>query len=353
MNKPAALNWVKAVLVSISVLLATIIVSYFKIDYGFFSVITSYVLIQVFLEKVYTKTIERIVGPCIAFIFTFFIIAILHNHFVIMLISSAILSFLFIYFYSKDHFSYAMLLGGVTVSLMSAMAYATSTAAGIKIGIYWVINIVLASFIVMIVTFVARKWLPKDHQLPSLSKPESFIRKLKENLQLWKEESKFNYISFLIASRVTLTVMIIILVNETMGWSAIDLQAVIAGTVVSAQLNLVKTYLSASLRILGVIIGAMIAILYAHILQLFPSQILLILMITLTLGAFSLFGDRFEKTQYAFLQAGMMLPIILLTSSATIINTTLAWQRTLGSLEGGIIGIIMVYISLIFLKFKK
>lgn len=352
MDKATSFNWIKATLVCINVFLTATVAAALKIQYGFFSVTTAYVLIQVYLDKVYLKTIERMLGPCVAFILTLLVITILHNHFIIMLVSAALLTFLFIYYYSKDHFSYAMLLGGITVSFMSALAYTSSTAAAVKIGVYWVINIFLASVIVLVITYLARKWLPEKSNSDQLTPSQTWQVHFKNHFQTWKDKSSFNFISFLIATRVTLTVMILTLINQAMGWSSIDLQAVIAGTVVSAQLSIEKTHLYASLRILGVITGAIIAIIYAHILQVFPNQILLVLLITFTLGAFSLFGERFAKTQYAFIQAGMMLPIILLTSSATIINTTLAWQRALGSLEGGVIGIMMVYISLSVQNYK-
>lgn len=164
-------------------------------------------------------------------------------------------------------------------------------------------------------------------------------------------QKQFNYKALLIACRVALTFIIILLTNRAMGWSFVDIQAIIAGVIVSAQHSVTMTHQRAFLRLLGVIGGALLAILFAYVLRYIPSPWLMILLITLSLSVLTLCCERYRFWEYAFLQAGVMIPLILMTSNQ-IINVHLAIERSLGSLEGALIAIVMVYVSHLFFTKK-
>lgn len=63
------------------------------------------------------------------------------------------------------------------------------------------------------------------------------------------------------------------------------------------------------------------------------------------MGILTLLGVRHLFYEYAFLQAGAMIPLILITENQKIINVRLAVERSLGSLNGGLVAIVMVYVS--------
>ena len=349
-NEKQKLTLIKAMLVAFGVFITSSIVVYTHIDFGFLSIVTAYVLLQLFFSELRKKAIERIFGPTLSAILILIILMIFQNHYVLMLLSATILLMIFVYYFVVGYFSYSMILGAITISLISAMDIDKSLFQAMHLGLYWVINLLIGSIVVIMIDFIASKWIFEKKLLNKIedieSKKSFFI--LKRHLSNWREKSKFNYKAAIVAIRVAATFIILLLVNRKMQWSFIDIQAVIAGIIVSAQPSNSLTHQRALMRALGVVVGAIIAIGFAYLLQICPSLFLTVILITGSLGTLTLLSENYLFYEYAFLQAGVMIPLILITSNQEIINVHLAFERSLGSFEGGLVAIAMVYLSALF-----
>src|SRR3990167_6784327 len=95
-NEKQKLTLIKAMLVAFGVFITSSIVVYTHIDFGFLSIVTAYVLLQLFFSELRKKAIERIFGPTLSAILILIILMILQNHYVLMLSSAAILLMIFV-----------------------------------------------------------------------------------------------------------------------------------------------------------------------------------------------------------------------------------------------------------------
>jgi uncharacterized membrane protein YccC len=349
------LFFIKTALVALGIFITSSIVIYMQIDFGFLSIVTTFVLLQLFFTELRRKAIERIFGPTLAAILILSIFIVFRNHYVIMFLSAVILLMIFIYYFSVEYFSYSMILGAITISLISAMYANQNLTQAIHLGIYWVVNLFIGSVVVLTIDFFAKKWIFDKKLSNTIERIESkkYIFLLKEHLSELRDKSKFNYKAAVISLRVTAAVVILLLTNRAMQWSFIDIQAVIAGIVISAQPSIEMTHQRALMRMLGVISGAVIALFFAYFLQSYPSLFLTIILMTVSLAMLTWLSEHYRFFEYAFLQAGVMIPLILITSNKEVINVHLAFERSLGSLEGGLVGIAMVYASHLFFLHKE
>lgn len=335
---------VKALTMAVAVFITSSIVILIDLPLGFLAVVTVIVLMQLYFTELRAKAFERIFGTVVATTLILGLLIVLHHYFAFMLLGSALLLMVFVHYFVMGFMPYAMIMAAVTVSLISGMIMHKNIHEAINIGFYWILNVYIGALIVLIMDFISTKWISKEIKLAN----NSFS--LKKHLNSFYEKSVLDFNATIIACRVALTFLSIVLINRRMNWSFIDIQALIAGIIVSVQLTLKMTHQRAFLRLVGVIFGAVLAIFYAYLLQLYSEQMLLIGLITISIAFFTFLSERFKSGEYALLQASIMLPLILMTSSATTINVRLAFERSLGSVEGALLGIIMVYLSWFFLK---
>ncbi len=341
------LSGVKTALVTVGIFITSSIVVCTRIDFGFLSIVTVFVLLQLFFLDLRKKAIERIFGPTIFSVLNIVILIVLRDHYVLMFLSSAILLMICIYYFVVGYFSYSMILGAITIGLVNAMDANRGLSQAVHLSLYWVINLLIGSIVVLMIDFFYKKWI-FERNIPNKIAPvenEKHVFSVKKHLNYLCEKSVFSYRAVIISLRVTATVVSLLLVNRAMGWSFIDIQAVIAGIIISAQPSIAMTYRRTLMRMLGVISGAGIAIFFAYFLQSYPSLFLTIILMTVSLGMLTWVSERYRFFEYAFLQAGVMIPLILITSNQEVINVHLAVERSLGSLEGGLVGIAMVYAS--------
>lgn len=344
-------NVMKTALVAVAVFITSNIVIFANLRFGFLSIVTVLVLMQLFFTQLRAKAVERIFGTSIAAILFLLILLIFHNHFMLMLLGSTLLLMVFVYYFAVDYFPYSMIMGAITISLISGMNLHNNFYDAFQIGMYWVINIFIGAGVVICMDYIANKFFVKHleaHQTLNLSDDKK-ISLWKKHARLFYEKSVFNYNAMIVSCRVAITFVAIVLINRQMGWSFIDIQALIAGIIVSAQLTIAMTHRRALLRFIGVIVGALLAIAYAYLLQIYPSAWLLIILISVSAGILTWLSEWFKFLEYAFLQAGLMLPLILIATNMHDINTRMAIERGLGSFEGGLVAVIMVYLSVLFL----
>src|SRR3990167_4352755 len=133
-NEKQKLTLIKAMLVAFGVFITSSIVVYTHIDFGFLSIVTAYVLLQLFFSDLRKKAIERIFGPTISAILILIVLMIFRNHYFMMLLSAVILVMIFIYYFVVGYFSYSMILGAITISLISAMDLNKDLSQAIHLG---------------------------------------------------------------------------------------------------------------------------------------------------------------------------------------------------------------------------
>ena len=319
-------------------LLAVIISVFFHLPFGFLSTITVLILLQLFFDEVYSKVLERIMGPGFAFVVILFVIKLFHAHIIIETIIGSIITIIFIYYYAIQNFPYAMLIGGMTAAFMTELIYSTTPQYAIKFGGFWVINILIGACIIFFVKKITNYLYNKKSTIKLTTQSFVLFLKLIKPLKCWSN------IAVLRTLRITLTLFVISAVNIKMHWNFINIQAIIAGIIVSAQLNIEKARYRMVFRIIGVIIGSITAIAYAHIMNEFPYKIFLVILIPISLFISSLLSELYPFFEYALLQAGIMVPLILMTSGSSFTNVSIAYARGLGSFEGALIGLLMVYL---------
>lgn len=330
----------KILLGMVAIILANLIYLYTHLDYGYFSVITTFILIQKFYAELYLKILERIIGPAVAFGLTFFIVKFLHDYFIPYLMLSVSVVFVFAYYYAGTQYIHAMLWAVMTCALMTIIGYTSSAEMGIRLGFYWVLNIIIGALIVWI-TDVGFKILLK---IPIQFKATK--KKLMDDFYLscHRAIQKIDFLACIIAARITLTLLVIATINYFMKWDYINLQAIIAGTVISAQLSLKKTHHRAAFRMTGALLGTLLSVIYVIILLDHPSTFLEGVFIVGTLTLCIFLTEKFPYLEYIFSQIGIIIPLILIHPNTEQYNLVLTVYRGLGTMEGGIIGILMEYL---------
>lgn len=336
----------KILLGMVAIILANLIYLYTHLDYGYFSVITTFILIQKFYAELYLKILERIMGPAIAFALTYFIVKFLHDYFIPYFTFSLAIIFVFAYYYASTQYIHAMLWAVMTCALMTIIGYSSSAEIGIRLGFYWVLNIIMGALIVWITDISFKVFLKIPIQFRATKK------KLMDDFYVscHKAIQKIDFLACLIAARITLTLLVIAAINYFMKWDYINLQAIIAGTVISAQLSLKKTHHRAAFRMTGALLGTLLSVIYVVVLLDYPSTFLEGVFIVGTLTLCIFLTEKFPYLEYIFSQIGIIIPLILIHPNTEQYNLALTVYRGLGTLEGGIIGILMEYIFYIPLK---
>lgn len=321
----------KTLLVAFSCLVATVISFWDQFSYNFIAVVTCFVLFQLFFHEIYVKTLERALGTLLTALIAAGIIFLFRTNMMLTLILLALLAFVCLYFYAQKKYSYSMILGIITVGVMAGFVYLGSVNAAYHFAIYWIVNIVIGGVIVAVLSFIAHKMSWVEVSGVHLS---SF------NLKLYYDSA-----SVLVALKVLIALMLIIFLTHYFRYDAVLLQAVIAGVVVSVQLDLKNTHHRVLFRNLGVFGGAVLAILYGHLVSFYPSTYFMGFLIVVSLALFTFLSEVMPKyLEYMFLQAGVMIPLILMDRApGEFYNVALAMDRGIGSIVGGLIGLLVAY----------
>lgn len=326
-----ALN--KTILVAIASLVSVIISFYDHFPFSFIAVVTTFVLLQLFPHELYRKTIERVLGPLFNAAISALIIFLCRDNWMLAISLLAALVFVCIYFYTQGFYPYSMVLGALTTALMASFVFTNSNAVAYHFGFYWVVNIIIGAIVAVVSLFLLSKILQLKRTATNKSK-------------VVVEKFHLNPVSSLVALRVLLTIGFIIFITDYYNYDEVIVQAVIAGVIVAAQLDLRNTHHRLLFRFLGVVLGAFVAVFYSHLIVLYPSIYWAGCLIIVTLALCTFLAEMTPKyLEYMFLQAGIMLPLILMDKSATeLYNFHIAIDRGAGSIVGGVIALILAYL---------
>jgi hypothetical protein len=227
-----------------------------------------------------------------------------------------------------------MILGAITSALVMTFYYFVSPHEAYQIALYWPLNIIFGAILTCLLALLLQ-----------LAQPFRFYEPRQTN-KLAMQFPKPNLYATLVALRMSIAIFLVILENFWLKDPSTTVQGVIAAAVVSAQLRMTHAHHRLFFRVLGVIVGACIAIFYGKLFSLYYSIPFLIAVITLTLMLFSWLTQVLPRyLEYFFLQAGVMIPVILFdTSGHQFFNESLGIHRALGSIEGGLIALVVVYL---------
>ena len=358
-------NFSKPILVFLSTLITCYLTLRYRIPFGFLSVVTCFVLFQLFFSNLFKKFLERFLGASIAAALSIGILISLHTLPILSGLAGVLITFLFFYGYARRIYDYSMVLGGITFVLIFGFYYFITPASAKELAWYWPLNILIGGLCAVVLFYLSKlctvfyKFLKILNSHPSSSNSLNFLNFLNflGSQASTIEDSHSSVLpqsylaSGLISLRITLTLLIIILQNVWMHHASTMIQAIIAGSVITAQLEIKHSHHRFLFRVLGVILGTLIAVALGHIATEmvapgFWPTFWIACFIIITLTFFSVCTLVFPSTfDYFFLQAGVMLPVVLLSGShGTLYNTSIGISRAIGSIEGGLIGLVLVYL---------
>ncbi|MFA8449807.1 MAG: FUSC family protein [Bacteroidales bacterium] len=298
------------------------------------------VLMIFFSESLYIKGIERILGSIVSFIIMFFIFKLFSHSPVIVLISCALILFYTLYLFYKDIFSYGIFFIAFITSIMGCVYFIHNEEAAIAIGYYWNMNVIIGVISSLAVYELFRLIHPQ---------PEKHLTKRKDQLQIPKYDlntfKKFELYFFLKAIFMVLSISLVLYINYLLSWKDLSLQALIAIFVVMLQ-RLHRVSIQKALhRMRGVFLGAITAFAVFETYRIFnitPLNVVNYIVVSVILGIYIFYGTKYRKKEYIFMQASILLCLILLPEHYSHdFNTYFARERGFGSLEGAFIGLIL------------
>ncbi|MFA8299964.1 MAG: FUSC family protein [Hyphomicrobiales bacterium] len=334
--------YLRCIIVGLATIFSIIITYLLKLDYSFFSVVTVIVLLQLFVESLYIKALERTLGSALAFVVMYAVLTYLSANLAITIIIGVILTFIFLYFFLKDVYSYGSLFFGLTAAFMIIVDVINTPDAAIKLGYSWVFNVIIGAFTsILFLEFIRF----------GLGRYKAFLphrrKQIKPPYVDWVDFRKFDLHAFIKAWVVIITIALVIVINYYLGWQNISLQAMIAIMVVMIQPELKKSGSRALHRISGVVLGSLIGLGFVQILHLYPHQWLAYVFVVIGVVVFTYLAAMNRKVDYIFLQAAVMIPLILMPlyfAKENTFNPGFATERSLGSLEGGFFAFIIITI---------
>lgn len=143
--------------------------------------------------------------------------------------------------------------------------------------------------------------------------------------------------------RLVFTIGVIIVGKYVFAWQDV-LQMTIAAIVMSIQPNLGKSIGRMKQRFYGVAIGGSVAVSLLTLLHLLPVLPVYLCFILASLAVFAYIALGDERYSYIGLQAGLLIPLVLMGHGIDQGNIYLAWDRLIAVLQGTVVGSIAVLI---------
>ena len=221
---------------------------------------------------------------------------------------------------------------------MASTFYFASEHQALHLGTNWTINVLIGGVSTIFVVEVFRVFNYKA------------IHHRKEQMRIatidWKYLAKFDLYYFLKSIFIVLCIVFLFILNHSLGYDFLSLQAMIAIVVISIQRLKKLSVQRAFHRVRGVFLGTLIALAVVELFVIFKfeaSFVLLLIIVTVSTMIFIYLGYRKPNKDYIFLQAAVMVPLILLPmKNSESFNYVFARERSLGSLEGAIVGVLLV-----------
>lgn len=122
------------------------------------------------------------------------------------------------------------------------------------------------------------------------------------------------------------------------------LQMTVAAMVMAIQTNVGKSIAKMKYRLLGIVLGGITVSVFLIILHFFPFLLIYIALLFISLIGFAYIGLGNERYAYIGIQAGLIIPMVLMGSDIATGNIHLAISRMIAVFQGSAIGIIGILV---------
>lgn len=319
-------------------------------------IITCYILTNIYAHEIYLKTTERITGALLGIFILNLIVSIGSNFILIQqaLFLIAILSCFYLYFIRFR--PYAMLICSIVLAFTMAAELNSSASFALSLGESWTLDVLLGSAIAVSTNLLVKSWKDIGRVAPidnirfeiellttSLKQRSSFRKSF-----IWDLEALIKSI------RIILIFFVVVVVNQLAGLQSLTVQALIGAAVVSIQLTFEHSHTKFFHRVFGACLGVLFSLSTLQAIHYYQLQINWVWILEGWLCIYLLLMWWQPPRKYLFFQAGLVT-IMLLTgiNGAHVQSIDIAWQRTLGNAEGGIISLICIVLSDRLFKFNE
>lgn len=156
-----------------------------------------------------------------------------------------------------------------------------------------------------------------------------------------KERFEVHIESLKLSAKSTLAVILVMLVCFYFNYPAV-FPAVFTALIITAQANLGQAHLKEGLRFLGCVVGAIYGFLGLLIVTQIPHFVIFLSVLFLGLFLASYISSGSERVAYGGVQAGFVLPIMLMVSNGPIGSLDPAVYRFIGIVMGGAISLLVL-----------
>ena len=311
-------------------------------------IVTCYVLTNIYAHEIYLKSSERITGAIIAVAILNLIISLGSQHIMLqqLLFLLAILGCLYLHFLRFR--PYAMLIASIVLAFTMATELNTSSNVALMLGESWTIDVLLGSLIAVSLNIVVKIWHDFGRVAPIDNirfEFEMLFTSLKQRSRL-KESLVWDKTALIKSMRIIFIFFFIVALNHLFGIRSLTIQALIGAAVVSVQLTFEHSHRKYWHRVFGAVLGAILALLTLKVIEIYPIKIHWIWLVEAWLCILLLLMRWQPQRKYLYFQAGLLV-IMLLTGvgGQHMQSIDIAWQRALGNVEGGLISLVLIFIS--------
>ncbi|MGB0894390.1 MAG: FUSC family protein [Parashewanella sp.] len=318
---------------------AAIISQWLGLSSAYLSVISCYVLMKAYGEDIHTKSLERVLGATFAVSIVGLIVVLGFEHQWLQIMLYVMWIFILAYYSSIHDRHYAMLIASVILGVALATQVTRTAEKALLNSEIWMLDVLIGAGVAIVVKgefWELFKHVSQDSKVCEKIKHKVSWLTVKKHIFVWDKTACINAVQLLLVFGV------IFAVNDIMNWQDYNVQAIVAASVISSQLSLIKSHQTLSYRLAGVVFGTLIAFITLHYL----SQQTLFVSMLVWLFVFSCIAEQWQQYRYILIQAGIMLIVLLAVpnNDTAVAPTNYAWYRALGSFEGGIICILFIII---------
>lgn len=330
---------------------------YFGVDLMFFSVVTVIVLSHLFSDNMHMKAIERLLGSLIGVFIMYWIVVFFQHTPAVVYILGSIFIILFLYVYFKSYFAYGIFFSAITICFMGAVFYIKDPSAALGIGINWIYNVIIGGSTLIITVELVRLFFKSTH--PHIAHRKHQLRVSEHDIE---ELMKFDAVAFIRSILIVVSFFLLFAFNHMVGWDFLSMQSLIAVLVITMQDTNEHSFTRAFHRIRGVFLGTLIAMSVVEVFAILNWHVdikVIIVIVSLIIMVLTFLGAKYHNKDYIYLQAAVLVALVLVpVKHSDLFNIHYARERSLGSLEGAVIGLVFVLLfsyilSLIRKKRKK
>ncbi len=304
----------RALRVGVASVSCLLIAEWLGIEQTSLSVYTAYLVMALFPITSFQKGVERFLGRALGLAYGLGVIVLFRDTTILYLVLVALGQMIACYIYLSGRLAYAALMGALFIGVMAALG-ATAPEAATPYAVAAVVQLALGELAAFVVNFVTGA--ERTLAIELRGKPLLPLR------ADWLNTAAMLSVGQL--ATLLATVQLGLPVTATM------ISAMIIGVVPG---GLMEEGKKAWQRALGAVLGGGYALLCEALLELQPYLIILAALVLFIMFAATYLTTVSKKNSYAYLQMGMVAPLVLLGEHGEIGSISRAVQRVAGVLVG-------------------